>query len=209
MAKRLATATCCVCCGSDRAVPSRSPLSQRKPAAFAPGGTCRSNRKWPSSWAIVKRVRRGPLAVLARTAPKLRHVLPRKLQAQPRRRSRGVAPTLFSISSGIQGHTETGSIWSDSPLLFHDTKSTRVSESRRCTSSTCHCPFEYACVYYARFLRISAANIGQILDQQYRTVSWLVSMLRSFRRPSTFRSEVGNRTYIIKARRMIAGDGLK
>ena len=36
-----------------------------------------------------------------------------QFQVQPCRRSRRVAPTLFSISSGIQDHTETGSHWSD------------------------------------------------------------------------------------------------
>jgi putative transposase len=37
----------------------------------------------------------------------------KQFQAQPCRRSRRVAPTLFSISSGIQGHTETSSHPSD------------------------------------------------------------------------------------------------
>ena len=41
------------------------------------------------------------------------------------------------------------------------------------------------------------------------TVSWLISMPRSCRRSSTSRSESGNRTYSITAKRMISGLVLK
>jgi hypothetical protein len=45
---------------------------------------------------------------------------------------------------------------------------------------------------------------GPNLFHQNRTVSWLISMPRSCKRSSTFRSESGNRTYIITARRISA-----
>ena len=57
--------------------------------------------------------------------------------------------------------------------------------------------------------RISAASIGPNLFHQKRTVSWLISMPRSCRRSSTFRSDAGKRIYIITVRRMISGDVLK
>jgi hypothetical protein len=60
-----------------------------------------------------------------------------------------------------------------------------------------------------RTSRISAANIGPKRFHQYRTVSWLISMPRSCRRSSTFRSDSGNRTYIITSRRITSGDVLK
>ena len=41
---------------------------------------------------------------------------------------------------------------------------------------------------------VSAANIGPNLFHQKRTVSWLISILRSCSRSSTFRSDKGNRT---------------
>lgn len=44
-----------------------------------------------------------------------------------------------------------------------------------------------------RRFRISAANIGPNRRHQTRTVSWLISMPRSWSRSSTFRSESGNR----------------
>ena len=56
---------------------------------------------------------------------------------------------------------------------------------------------------------MSAAKIGLNLFHRARIVSWLMSMPRSCSRSSTFRSESGNRTYIITARRMISGDVLK
>ena len=52
--------------------------------------------------------------------------------------------------------------------------------------------------------RISEANFGPNLFHQKRTVSWLMSMPRSWSRSSTFLSNSGNRTYIITARRMIS-----
>ncbi|MCB1423533.1 MAG: ABC transporter substrate-binding protein [Nitratireductor sp.] len=55
----------------------------------------------------------------------------------------------------------------------------------------------------------AAANIGPNRFHQYRTVSWLISMLRSCSRSSTLRSNNGNWTYNITARRMISGDVLK
>jgi hypothetical protein len=42
-----------------------------------------------------------------------------------------------------------------------------------------------------------------------RTVSWHTSIPRSWSRSSTLRSESGNRTYSITAKRMISGDVLK
>jgi hypothetical protein len=60
-----------------------------------------------------------------------------------------------------------------------------------------------------RRFRISAANIGPNRFHQNRTVSWLVSMPRSCKRSSTFRNDSGNRMYIITAKRMISGAGLK
>ena len=55
----------------------------------------------------------------------------------------------------------------------------------------------------------SAANIGPNRCHQNRTVSWQMSMPRSCRRSPTFRSDSGNRIYIITARRMISGEVLK
>ncbi len=57
--------------------------------------------------------------------------------------------------------------------------------------------------------RISAANTGPKRFHQKRTDSWLISIPRSCSKSSTFRSDSGNRTYIITARRMISGDVLK
>jgi hypothetical protein len=56
---------------------------------------------------------------------------------------------------------------------------------------------------------LNAANNGPKRFHQNRTVSWLISIPRSCRRSSTFRSDRGYRTYIITARRMIAGLVLK
>jgi hypothetical protein len=56
---------------------------------------------------------------------------------------------------------------------------------------------------------ISAANLGPNRFHQARTVSWLISTPRSWSKSSTCRSESGNRTYIITAKRMISGDVLK
>jgi len=47
------------------------------------------------------------------------------------------------------------------------------------------------------------------LFHQVRTFSWLISMPRSWSKSSTCRSESGNRTYIVTAKRMISGDVLK
>jgi hypothetical protein len=60
-----------------------------------------------------------------------------------------------------------------------------------------------------RRLRSSAANIGPNRFHQKRTISWQMSMPRSWRKSSTCCSESGNRTYIITAKRMISGDVLK
>ena len=62
--------------------------------------------------------------------------------------------------------------------------------------------YVYARIWLTLFLRISAANNGPKRFHQNRTVSWLMSMPRSCRRSSTFRSESGNRMYIITARRI-------
>ena len=50
--------------------------------------------------------------------------------------------------------------------------------------------------------RWSDSNIGPKQFQQNRTVSWLTSTPRSWRRSSTLRRENGKRTYIITASRM-------
>lgn len=60
-----------------------------------------------------------------------------------------------------------------------------------------------------RRFRISAAKSGPNLCHQNRTVAWLISWPRSCSRSSTFRSESGNRTYIMTARRMISCEVLK
>jgi hypothetical protein len=60
-----------------------------------------------------------------------------------------------------------------------------------------------------RFFRISAANIGPNRFHQNRTVSWLMSIPRSAKRSSTFRSDSGYRTYIITTRRITSGELLK
>src|SRR5258708_39934206 len=60
-----------------------------------------------------------------------------------------------------------------------------------------------------RRLRISAANIGPNRFHQNRTVSWLMSMPRSAKRSSTFRSDSGYLTYIITTRRITSGELLK
>ena len=52
-------------------------------------------------------------------------------------------------------------------------------------------------------------KIGPNRFHQARTVSWLISTPRSCSKSSTYRSESGNRTYIITAKRMISGDVLK
>src|SRR3546814_2239374 len=59
-----------------------------------------------------------------------------------------------------------------------------------------------------RFL-ISAANIGPNRFHQNRTVSWQMSMPRSNSRSSTWRSDSGNRAYIITVRRITSGELLK
>ena len=77
------------------------------------------------------------------------------------------------------------------------------------TSSRCQCQFEYDRIRLTRFLRISATNIGPNLFHQNRTVSWLISIPRSCKRSSTLRSDSGNRTYSITARRITSGLVLK
>jgi hypothetical protein len=49
----------------------------------------------------------------------------------------------------------------------------------------------------------------QVQFDQNRTVSWLMSIPRSAKRSSTFRSDSGYRTYIITTRRMTSGELLK
>jgi hypothetical protein len=61
----------------------------------------------------------------------------------------------------------------------------------------------------ARFLRISAANMGPNLRQQKLTVSWLTSIPRSWSRSSTFLKESGKRTYNMTAKRITSGEVLK
>jgi hypothetical protein len=56
---------------------------------------------------------------------------------------------------------------------------------------------------------MSAANIGPNRFHQNRTVSWLMSIPRSAKRSSTFRSDSGYRTYIITTRRITSGELLK
>jgi hypothetical protein len=60
-----------------------------------------------------------------------------------------------------------------------------------------------------RFFRISAANIGPNRFHHNRTVSWLMSIPRSAKRSSAFRSDSGYRTYIITTRRITSGELLK
>ena len=72
------------------------------------------------------------------------------------------------------------------------------------TSSRCHRQGEER-KPLTRFRRISAANTGPKRNHQERTVSRLTSTPRSWSRSPTFRSDKGNRTYIITARRMISG----
>lgn len=55
--------------------------------------------------------------------------------------------------------------------------------------------------------RLAPLRIFSSFIHQERIVSWLTSMPRSCSRFSTFRSESGNRPYIITARRMIS-DGV-
>jgi hypothetical protein len=60
-----------------------------------------------------------------------------------------------------------------------------------------------------RFLVVTDAAPQQptllpALDNQYRTVSWLTLTPRSCSRSSSFRSDSGNRTYNINARRIIS-----
>ncbi len=55
----------------------------------------------------------------------------------------------------------------------------------------------------------SAAKNGPNLFHHSRTVSGQISILRSASRSFTFRSESGDRTYIITTKRMISGDELK
>ena len=65
-------------------------------------------------------------------------------------------------------------------------------------------PAEFQCCF-----AVAALGNGPSLYHQKRTVSWLISILRSCSRSSTLRSENGNRTYIIAARPMVSGDVLK
>jgi len=53
-----------------------------------------------------------------------------------------------------------------------------------------------------------AANIAPNRFHQNRTVSWQMSIPRSNRRPSTFRSGSGSRTYISTTGRMTLGGKL-
>ncbi len=76
-------------------------------------------------------------------------------------------------------------------------------------SSRCHRCWRLARIRSTHLRRISAAHIGPNLFHHKRTVSWLISMPRSWRRSSTLRRDSGNRTYIITARRMISGLVLK
>lgn len=55
---------------------------------------------------------------------------------------------------------------------------------------------------------MSPANSGPNLFHHWRTVSWLMSIPRSNSRSSTFRSDSGNRTYIITTSRITSGDEL-
>jgi hypothetical protein len=83
----------------------------------------------------------------------------------------------------------------DFPFVIHSPLKVVVSPLIfRNTSSKCHCQFEYARIWLTLFVRISAANNGPNLFHQNRTVSWLMSMLRSCNRSSTFRSDNGNPT---------------
>jgi hypothetical protein len=57
--------------------------------------------------------------------------------------------------------------------------------------------------------RISATNIGPNRFHQNRTVSWLISIPRSAKRSSTFRSDSGYLTYNITTRGITSGELLK
>lgn len=61
-------------------------------------------------------------------------------------------------------------------------------------------------IFWTRFLRISAANIGPNRFHQSRSVSWQMSMARSASRSSTFRSDSGYFTYVITTTRMTSGE---
>jgi hypothetical protein len=82
--------------------------------------------------------------------------------------------------------------WCRSPLIFTKTSS-------RCYSQ------RLVLITQIRCFRISPSNTGPNRRHQNRTISWLISMPRSCRRSSTFRSESGNRTYSITAKRMNSG----
>jgi hypothetical protein len=56
---------------------------------------------------------------------------------------------------------------------------------------------------------MSLTNTGPNRFHHIRTVSWQRSMPRSNSRSSTFRSESGNRTYIMTTSRITSGDELK
>ena len=76
-----------------------------------------------------------------------------------------------------------------------------------CSLERVLCLNEYAfyVVGHVMGLLVSKGN----LFHQKRTVSWLMSIPRSNSRASTFRSDSGNRTYIMTTRRMISGEELK
>ena len=77
------------------------------------------------------------------------------------------------------------------------------------TSSKCHRHWGKWRRSATRFFRISAADIGPNRFHQNRTVSWLMSIPRSAKKSSTFRSDSGYRTYIITTRRITSGELLK
>jgi hypothetical protein len=56
---------------------------------------------------------------------------------------------------------------------------------------------------------MSAANIGPNRLHQCRTVSWQMSIPRSKSSASTFRSDSGNRMYIMTTSRIISGEEWK
>ena len=77
------------------------------------------------------------------------------------------------------------------------------------TSSRCHRHCGLLHIESERRLLILCAKYVPNRSTQSLTLSWQISMPRSSRRSSTFRSEIGNLTYISTPSWMISGDVLK
>ncbi len=90
------------------------PLDEQSGGELAPAiSTTRTSHATLPQHAKFAEICRRSCLRLQSFQPGARALQQKRFQAQPCRRSRRVAPTLFSISSGIQGHTETGSHLSD------------------------------------------------------------------------------------------------